>query len=317
MRAVIFDIDGTLADCRHRQHHVTNGKKDWPSFYSKLGEDTIIAETAQLFDTLQAAGSFIILCSGRPEDYRGATVSWLLDNGLHDWDGLYMRPSGDFRPDHIVKSQLLDGIIADGYEPWLVIDDRPSVVKMWRERGLMCLQVNNSWEEPRTHAKPALLTLMVGPSGSGKSTFLSNWPNTLLTKWGIEPSHIISSDAMRKDICGDFKDQSQNDLVWATVHGVIKARLQGGAPTVLDATNIKRADRLKAVALANGGPVRYLVIDRPLHEKRRDGGWRNEIPGLDLIGKHDQIFRSQLKDILAGDDQPNVTVVDLRMLIDD
>jgi hypothetical protein len=53
---------------------------------------------------------------------------------------LYMRPARDSRDDGIVKSELLDRIIADGYEPWLAIDDRDRVVEMWRARGLTCLQ---------------------------------------------------------------------------------------------------------------------------------------------------------------------------------
>lgn len=40
-------------------------------------------------------------------------------------------------------------------------------------------------------------------------------------------------------------------------------------------------------------------------------GWGAELP-FDLIGKHDQMFRSQLEDILAGDGLPRVTVIDLR-----
>jgi hypothetical protein len=63
--------------------------------------------------------------------------------------------------------------------------------------------------------------------------------------------------------------------------------------------------------------VHYVVIDRPMEDKRRNAGWRAEIVGkdgapFDLISKHDQMFRSQLKDILAGDGLPNVVVVDMR-----
>jgi hypothetical protein len=31
--------------------------------------------------------------------------------------------------------------LADGYEPIMVFDDRNQVVKMWRERGIVCAQV--------------------------------------------------------------------------------------------------------------------------------------------------------------------------------
>lgn len=53
------------------------------------------------------------------------------------------------------------------------------------------------------------------------------------------------------------------------------------------------------------------TLDRPMEEKRRDAGWRAEL-SFDLLAKHDQTFRSQIGDILAGDGLPNITVVDLR-----
>ena len=41
----------------------------------------------------------------------------------------------------MIKSDLYDQIIEDGFRPAIVFDDRESVVKMWRGRGLRCLQV--------------------------------------------------------------------------------------------------------------------------------------------------------------------------------
>ena len=89
-------------------------------------------------------------------------------------------------------------------------------------------------------------------------------------------------------------------------------RLKHGLETVIDATNIRRADRLACVNLVPSYvSVEYIVIDRPMAEKRRDGGWRNEL-SIDLIGKHQQTFNSNLKYILAGNNVPNVLVRDLR-----
>jgi hypothetical protein len=51
-----------------------------------------------------------------------------------------MRAEKDYRADDIIKGELLDRIISDGWRPWLVVDDRDRVVKMWRDRGLLCLQ---------------------------------------------------------------------------------------------------------------------------------------------------------------------------------
>jgi hypothetical protein len=51
-----------------------------------------------------------------------------------------MRKNDDFRPDHEVKREILnDHINKDRVR--LVIEDRASVVKMWRQEGLVCWQV--------------------------------------------------------------------------------------------------------------------------------------------------------------------------------
>ena len=43
--------------------------------------------------------------------------------------------------DPVIKSDLYDQILEDGFKPTIVFEDRESVVKMWRGRGLRCLQV--------------------------------------------------------------------------------------------------------------------------------------------------------------------------------
>lgn len=308
MRAIICDLDGTLTDTSHRLHYVQGPKKDWDAFFDGIPDDPIVGPVADIVDMYAADGAAILLCSGRPEKCREKTQEWLNKNDV-EYTRLYMRPDDDRRPDHIVKSQILDGILADGYEPIFVLDDRASVVNMWRERGLTCLQCAPSEPEiPNT----AILSLMVGPSGAGKSKWLMGYEASDV--FGICREHIIESDALRRDLCnGDWRDQSKNNEVFAALHAIVSTRLRNGLPTVVDATNLRRKDRLEVASLAQGRcPVRYFVIDRPMEEKRRDGGWRNEIPDFDLIGKHDQTFRSQIKDILAGDNLPNVTVIDLR-----
>ena len=304
MKAIICDIDGTLADCRHRLRHVLpGGKRDWESFFAGMADDNVVYPVRAAVQSL-ARDYKIVLCSGRPEKYRGVTVKWL-DEWCVPFDSLYMRPDNDTRPDHVVKAQLLSGLRKDGFDPFLVIDDRQSVVDMWRDHGLLCMQV-----APVDTSAPgtARLTLMVGPSGSGKSSWLESadaW------HYGIDFSHVVSSDQIRADLCGDFRDQSKNQEVFAALHAVVKARLKAGLPTVVDATNIRRKDRVSLATLLNVA-VTYIVINRPIEEKRRDGGWRLEVP--ELLERHEATFQANLKDILRGDNLMNVAVVDLRQL---
>ena len=148
MKCYLFDIDGTIADLSHRLHHVAadladNGAtkpKDWDAFYAACGDDKPIPHMVELLLTLFRAGSGVVYVSGRSDQCRNDTVNWIMRHNL-PVGPLYMRKCGDHRPDHLVKAALLDQILADGYKPALVFDDRNQVVKMWRERGIPCCQV--------------------------------------------------------------------------------------------------------------------------------------------------------------------------------
>ena len=138
---VIVDLDGTLADCTHRLHHIRGGRrKNWDAFFGACHLDTPNAVVLALVKALEKEHR-VVFCSGRPERTRRATVQWLKDHlGVEDPD-LYMRADSDRRSDDIVKRELLARIRGDGFDPQLAIDDRKRVVDMWRSEGLICAQV--------------------------------------------------------------------------------------------------------------------------------------------------------------------------------
>jgi len=138
---VVFDIDGTIADNRHRQHHLMGDKKDWKSYNATMLDDGKIFDVAMLLMELSEK-HLIILCTGREEDYRPVTWTWLernrLDSYVHD---IYMRPHLDYRSDAIVKVELLNRISEDYGTPFLWFDDRQQVVDAIRSQGIRVLQV--------------------------------------------------------------------------------------------------------------------------------------------------------------------------------
>lgn len=139
MSSIIVDIDGTIADCSHRLKYLEENPKNWDGFFSYMHKDKPIQPIIRLIEKLQNHNFSLIFCTGRPERYRALTKEWLCDQDL-DPRYLYMRNDTDFRPNHIIKSELLNLIYDDGFLPLLVIDDQQSVVEMWRTRGLICLQ---------------------------------------------------------------------------------------------------------------------------------------------------------------------------------
>jgi len=141
---VLVDLDGTLADCDHRRHFLDHVPKNWKGFLDPklVAEDPLIEPVAKVVRAL-ADNYPILYVSGRTRALHTATKVWLEGHGL--WippHKLYMRKLNDFRTDVIVKRELL-AIIRKEWNPWLAIDDRASVVEMWRDEGLTCLQVND------------------------------------------------------------------------------------------------------------------------------------------------------------------------------
>lgn len=317
---IIFDIDGTLADLKHRRHFISGAKKNYDAFFDAMEDDTPIASVCMLAEGIAFLTSdasmlshdyppdvAIFICSGRPDSHRRQTENWLDENVSRLYnasEAVLMREAGDHRSDVVVKREMLAGIRGQGYEPLFVVDDRQRVVDMWREEGITCLQCDASdWDTGKPeNIKPGKLTIMVGPSGAGKSRYVADW---------IKPSTVVSTDQIRSDICGDFRDQSKNDQVFSAVHGIVTARISNGLDVAVDATNIRdRHRRALRDLVPKDCEIEYIVINRPMQDKMSDGGWRHgvKVKGESLMAYHENIFQSNRKAIMNGDGDPRVSI---------
>lgn len=146
---IVFDIDGTLADNHHRIDYVRTKPKDWAAYDAEIPNDAVIEPIAKIFKMFAEKGHTVVFATGRNERSRVATLNWLVDNGLYYLgQKLYMRGADDFRHDDIVKSEMLDQIIADyGKKPDMWFDDRPRVVRAIRKRGVFVVDVYQGEEE--------------------------------------------------------------------------------------------------------------------------------------------------------------------------
>lgn len=146
---VIFDIDSTLANCSHRLHFIQSKPKNWKAFFAGMEYDKPIDATVEVLRCLAMAEDDygtqhrIIFCTGRPSSHEAMTRQWLVKH-IGDWTEdcpLFMRESGDYRPDYEVKQDLLAVMYEHGFDPKIAFEDRDQVVDMWRRNGIMCYQV--------------------------------------------------------------------------------------------------------------------------------------------------------------------------------
>lgn len=138
-KIVLCDLDGTLSDPEHRLHHVRSKHRDYDAFFAASGGDEPIEPVIQLVNDLAAAGKQIHIITGRREDTREVTEAWLERHGV-SYHRLVMRGISDHTPDHILKRRWFEADY-DHADIMLALEDRNSVVAMYREIGVTCLQV--------------------------------------------------------------------------------------------------------------------------------------------------------------------------------
>lgn len=137
-KAIIVDLDGTLADITHRRHFLEGEKKDWKNFSRNVIRDELNVWCREIILRM-APDHEILLVSGRGEELREETESWLTQHSV-PYQALYMRRRGDHRDDTVVKREIFEEKIRPEHEVLFAIDDRAKVVRMWREAGVVCLQ---------------------------------------------------------------------------------------------------------------------------------------------------------------------------------
>lgn len=146
---VIFDLDGTLADGRHRLHALPKVDphlpRSWDEFNKLAIYDKPIVDNINLCNTLSLCHRIIIL-TGRNEIVRRETEAWLEDNNVY-YEELIMRGLDDDRKDIHTKEEVVRRIGVDNI--LCAFDDLPHVVKHFRSLGITTHQVTEHEDEGR------------------------------------------------------------------------------------------------------------------------------------------------------------------------
>lgn len=143
---IICDIDGTIADLTHRLHYVKGETKDWDSFFAEVHLDDFRSDIFEevLWDAADHKAE-IIFVSGRSDVTREETHNWLHKKTGMTGFKLIMRQSWDRRDDTVVKREMYDKYLSR-MRVVRVYDDRPRVIRMWRDLGLDVVDVGTGEE---------------------------------------------------------------------------------------------------------------------------------------------------------------------------
>jgi protein phosphatase len=85
------------------------------------------------------------------------------------------------------------------------------------------------------------LVVLIGATGAGKSTFAARW---------FSPTEVVSSDDCRALIADDATDQAVSADAFDVARFIAEKRLKGRRVAVIDATNVRAADRKQWIEAA-------------------------------------------------------------------
>jgi hypothetical protein len=169
----VLDIDGVLADVRHRLHHLARRPKDWDAFFAAASGDPALPEGFAVARTL-AEQHRVVYLSGRPERLRQVTSHWLADHDAPP-GRLLLRRDGDHRPARQVKLAALRRLGRSATVA-VVVDDDPAVCVAVEQAGFPVFRA--TWGLPdgpasgldgAGHRPPSRRTLLDAQENDGRT----------------------------------------------------------------------------------------------------------------------------------------------------
>lgn len=138
MKVAIFDVDGTLANNKHREHHLFEEPKNWKAFFSKEHLDTPIISTKtimnNLFETCHDITVFAV--TARNKSSEQVTKDWLQKNNINYDKLIILREDGNYINDDELKTKYINSLIETGYEPVMIFEDRKRIADAIRAMNI-------------------------------------------------------------------------------------------------------------------------------------------------------------------------------------
>jgi protein phosphatase len=135
------------------------------------------------------------------------------------------------------------------------------------------------------------LVVLIGASGSGKSTFAARH---------FLETEVLSSDRCRALVADDETDQAATKDAFEILYAIASKRLAARRLTVIDATNLRREDRARGIALARAHhalPVAIVFDLGPEISIERNRARANRTFGPRVVHDHVRMLRASVKNL--------------------
>jgi len=144
---IALDLDGTLADCSDRLKFILDDQgnklrhpeKNYEMFFNEecILKDKPIIKNIEFASNLSRLGNLVEgFITGRPVQTLKASETWIRQHYRDVAPTIYMRSGNDFRPDYIVKPELMRNVSQlYGRGPQYILEDRDGVIEAYKTMG--------------------------------------------------------------------------------------------------------------------------------------------------------------------------------------
>lgn len=146
---VLFDLDGTLADDRHRIEAYKEGRFDEYFSYENQMSDPVFEQGRELLRCLQEQGWVVGYLTARMDRNHRASLDWLSANGFPESEWVFHRSAeyAHLRPPEF-KSLIVGALIASGeFNSVALVDNDPEVIAKVSADNPYCCTFHATWDQ--------------------------------------------------------------------------------------------------------------------------------------------------------------------------
>lgn len=134
---VVFDVDGTLMDEKHRAH--LRDEKKWDEYFDLCHLDTPIPKVVNLLKEYKEKGYEIWIMTGRKETCKEKTLQSFKEAGI-EFHNIKMRGEDVMLPDYVLKPAWIGKYIGKERVE-AIYDDSTRVIEGFLKKGLNAINV--------------------------------------------------------------------------------------------------------------------------------------------------------------------------------